>query len=67
MAISLEPFERQFLDLIKARRIEDTTPAEFLDGGCLLCSEEKPHYCHRRLVAEYLKERWENVEIQHIP
>jgi len=24
--------------------------------GCLLCSEDKPHHCHRRLVAEYLKE-----------
>jgi uncharacterized protein (DUF488 family) len=60
-------YERQFLDLMKARRIEENTPAELLDGGCLLCSEEKPHHCHRRLVAEYLKERWDNVEIQHIP
>ncbi len=59
-------YERQFLDLMKARRIEESTPAELLDGGCLLCSEEKPHHCHRRLVAEYLKERWSNVEIQHI-
>jgi uncharacterized protein (DUF488 family) len=60
-------YERQFLDLMKARRIEDNMPAEMLDGGCLLCSEEKPHQCHRRLVAEYLNERWGNVEIQHIP
>lgn len=60
-------YERQFLDLMKARRIEENTPAELLDGGCLLCSEEKPHYCHRRLVAEYLKERWADLEIQHIP
>ncbi|MFZ0760833.1 MAG: DUF488 domain-containing protein [Candidatus Sulfotelmatobacter sp.] len=60
-------YERQFLDLMRSRHVEETTPAETLDGGCLLCSEEKPHHCHRRLVAEYLKERWGTVEIQHIP
>jgi len=59
-------YERQFLDLMGKRRIEETTPREMLDGGCLLCSEEKPRYCHRRLVAEYLKEKWGDVEIQHI-
>ncbi|WP_421659508.1 DUF488 family protein [Leptothermofonsia sp. ETS-13] len=24
----------------------------------MLCSEAKPHHCHRRLVAEYLNDRW---------
>jgi uncharacterized protein (DUF488 family) len=60
-------YERQFLDLMRSRHVEDTTPAETLDDGCLLCSEEKPHHCHRRLVAEYLSEKWGNVQIQHIP
>jgi uncharacterized protein (DUF488 family) len=60
-------FEKDFLDLIQSRAIEETTPRELLDSGCLLCSEEKPHHCHRRLVAEYLAERWGDVEIVHIP
>lgn len=60
-------YERQFLDLMQARHIEDTIPRELVDGGCLLCSEEKPHHCHRRLVAEYLKEKWGDVDINHIP
>ena len=60
-------YESQFLDLMKARRIEETISPEMIDGGCLLCSEEKPHHCHRRLVAEYLKEKWGDVEIEHIP
>ena len=59
-------YERQFLDLMRARHIENTS-REILDGGCLLCSEEKPHHCHRRLVAEYLKEQWGDVQIDHIP
>ncbi|EPE0459056.1 DUF488 family protein [Pseudomonas aeruginosa] len=32
----------------------------------LLCSEDKPHHCHRRLVAEYLAGKWPNVEIVHL-
>jgi uncharacterized protein (DUF488 family) len=60
-------YERLFLDLMKARRIEETVPREIVDGGCLLCSEEKPHHCHRRLVAEYLSEKWGGIEIEHIP
>jgi uncharacterized protein YeaO (DUF488 family) len=60
-------YERQFLKLMEERKIEETIPPEKLDGGCLLCSEEKPHHCHRRLVAEYLRGKWENVEIEHIP
>ena len=60
-------YERQFLDLMRARRIEETVSRDLLDGGCLLCSEETPHHCHRRLVAEYLKEKWDGIEIEHIP
>lgn len=60
-------YERQFLDLMQSRHIEDKAPRDMLDGDCLLCSEEKPDHCHRRLVAEYLKEKWGNVEIEHIP
>ena len=60
-------YERQFLDLIRARRVEETISRDLLDGACLLCSEESPHHCHRRLVAEYFKEKWDGIEIEHIP
>ena len=39
---------------------------EKIDNSCLLCSEDKPHHCHRRLVAEYLAGKWPNVEIVHL-
>ena len=61
-----ELYERRFLDLMRSRQIEKL-PREVLDGGCLLCSEERPDHCHRRLVAEYLKEHWGEIEIEHIP
>lgn len=58
-------YERKFLDLMKERRIENLD-RKTLDGGCMLCSEDKPHHCHRRLVAEYLKAHWDDVEIIHL-
>jgi len=61
-----EPYERRFLDLMAERQVEQSVPPEVLDGACLLCSEEKPQYCHRRLVAEYLKEKWKEVQIEHL-
>jgi uncharacterized protein (DUF488 family) len=60
-----DEYERRFLALMAERHIE-TMVRERLDGGCLLCSEDKPHRCHRRLVAEYLKEKWGDVDIVHL-
>lgn len=59
-------YEKRFLDLIEKRKIEERVPKEVLADGCLLCSEDKPHYCHRRLVADYLRQRWGDVEISHL-
>jgi uncharacterized protein (DUF488 family) len=59
-------YEQRFLSLMKVRRIEETVPREAIADGCLLCSEDKPHHCHRRLVAEYLKQHWGDIEIAHL-
>jgi uncharacterized protein (DUF488 family) len=61
-----EVYERQFLALMKQRKIEEKISPELLDGGCLLCSEPTPHHCHRRLVAEYLQQNWGEVKICHL-
>jgi uncharacterized protein (DUF488 family) len=59
-------YESRVLDLMAQRQVEDTVPHEAVDGACLLCSEDKPHHCHRRLVAEYLNDKWGDVEIVHL-
>jgi len=59
-------YEQGFLELLASRRVEDTVSKEVIDGGCFLCSEATPEHCHRRLVAEYLRGKWEGVEIQHL-
>jgi len=59
-------YEKRFLALMRERRIEAAVPKEVIAQGCLLCSEDKPHHCHRRLVAEYLKQQWGDIEIAHL-
>ena len=59
-------YERKFLALMEMRRVEDKVSKDIINGGCLLCSEPTPEHCHRRLVAEYLKSRWGDLEIVHL-
>jgi len=59
-------YERRFLDLMEERSIEDELSREEIDNSCLLCSEDQPHRCHRRLVAEYLRDRWGELSISHL-
>jgi uncharacterized protein (DUF488 family) len=64
---SWEEYERKFLTLMAIRKVE-----EKLDTGIfavptvLLCSEPTPDHCHRRLVLEYLQQKWSNLTIHHL-
>ncbi|MEV4130306.1 DUF488 domain-containing protein [Nocardia sp. NPDC049707] len=59
-------YENRFLQLMEQRGIEEAVPQELLDNSVLLCSEDKPHHCHRRLVAEYLARYWDGTTIEHL-
>jgi uncharacterized protein (DUF488 family) len=59
-------YEQKFRQLISSRSIETKVSPDVINNACLLCSEAKPHNCHRRLVAEYLKDKWGNVNICHL-
>ena len=61
-----EIFEKNFLALLSARGVEKEIHPELLHEACLLCSEEKPALCHRRLVAEYFRDQWNGVKIVHL-
>ena len=59
-------YEQQFLALMQNRKMAEKLSPDTFHQGCLLCSEDTPERCHRRLVAEYLKDKWENIEIKHL-
>lgn len=62
-----ETYETAFMGLMAERRVEhQLSPAMFKDG-CLLCSEDKPHHCHRRLVCDYLNTKWQGaLKVRHL-
>lgn len=60
-------YEREFLELIADRRIEERIGRElFSVPTVLLCSEPTAEHCHRRLVLEYLESKWGDLEIVHL-
>jgi len=59
-------YEAEFLNLMERRRIDQSVAKDIVDQGCLLCSENKPHHCHRRLVVEYLQNKWGDINTTHL-
>jgi uncharacterized protein (DUF488 family) len=63
-----EDYESRFLHLMEERRVEDKIdPKLFEVPTVLLCSEATAEHCHRRLVLEYLRNKWgNNLVIVHL-
>ncbi|MCY3878829.1 MAG: DUF488 domain-containing protein [Rhodobacteraceae bacterium] len=64
--ITWQNYEERFLHLMRVRRTESTLPRDIIDSGCFLCSEDQPHHCRRRLVAEYPRQHWGKIEVIHL-
>ena len=59
-------YEKEFRSLLSQRKPEENLSRDLFENGCLLCSEDRPDHCHRRLVAEHLAKKWGNLEIVHL-
>ena len=60
-------YQGRFMSLMAERAIEKHLQPEAFQGACLLCSEDKPHHCHRRLICEYLNGKWGGVlKVRHL-
>ena len=65
---SWQDYEEQFLKLMAERQIErrlDRTQFSH-KPTVMLCSERTPEHCHRRLVVNYLREAWNDLEAVHL-
>jgi uncharacterized protein (DUF488 family) len=64
---SWEDYARDFLALMADRKIEDRLDrALFAVRATLLCSEPTAEHCHRRLVTDYLRGKWEDFPVTHL-
>jgi len=65
--IAWEEYETRYVDLLIERAAETAVDRRLFDvPAVLLCSESSPERCHRRLAAEYLVGKWENVKVVHL-
>ena len=61
-------YERAFLALLEQRQVEVALRREDFAAApsVLLCSEATPEHCHRRLVVEYLQQKWGEIDVVHL-
>lgn len=61
-------YEQQFLSLMDQRQIERHLDRDRLESKptVLLCSEYAADHCHRRLVIEYLQQKWPGFVAVHL-
>ena len=59
-------YETKYFTLLAERKIDDKILNTIKDKDCLLCSEDKPDFCHRRLAAEYISRLFGDMEMAHI-
>ena len=60
-------YEPRFRALLAEREVERKLDKKLFAGKpVLLCSEYEPEHCHRRIVAEYLVEKWGRGKIVHL-
>lgn len=64
--LTWDDYEPRYLAGLQAQAVEDSLDRSLFDNAVLLCSEDTPEHCHRRLAAEYLKHHWGDVEIVHL-
>ena len=51
-------YEKEFIELLEKRKIENKLDLNLLQGPTvLLCSEKTADKCHRRLTAEYIQKK----------
>lgn len=64
--ITWNELEKGYLKLLTERNILKNLDYKNYNNTCLLCSEDLPTYCHRRILAEYLKKNNKEIEIVHL-
>lgn len=66
--ITWASYQDSYLKLVETRHCETKFQEVVADNTnvCLLCSEPTADFCHRRLLAEYLSDKLEGVQVKHL-
>ena len=66
--ISVIQFENDYMQLLSDRNALNYFHKQYamMDNICLLCSEDTPEHCHRRILAEMIAGKYPGTIIKHI-
>ncbi|MBS0509554.1 MAG: DUF488 domain-containing protein [Proteobacteria bacterium] len=59
-------YARRYLAELNADAVMRELAGISLDGACLLCAEDSPDQCHRRLAAEWLQQCEPTLRLVHL-
>lgn len=65
-AVSWDIYTERYLAELDPRRVQESLAEFDLDHSCLLCAEDSPAQCHRRLAAEWLQQRHFGLQLIHL-
>jgi uncharacterized protein (DUF488 family) len=65
-ALEWDAYARRYLDELQSDRVMRVIGGLPLDRACLLCAEDSPAQCHRRLAAEWLQQRDPALRVVHL-
>ena len=64
--IDWESYSDEYISLIKSRKVIESLGVEYFSESVLMCSENIPDYCHRRLLTGLLIEQFNELKIIHL-
>ena len=64
--IDWQEYEKQYIQLLEERKILEKIDINEFNDACLLCSENTPEKCHRRLLTDFLSNNFGNVVVIHL-
>lgn len=65
--ITWTDYASEYVSMLERRKVENCLSLVAGGGACLLCSEAKPHHCHRSILADYLnKKSGGAIAVQHL-
>ncbi|MXX80084.1 MAG: DUF488 domain-containing protein [Chloroflexi bacterium] len=64
--ITWDEYAERYLELLAVREVARVLDRALFADALLLCSEDTPERCHRRLAAEHLQRHWGDIEIIYL-
>jgi uncharacterized protein (DUF488 family) len=65
--ITWTDYAAEYLAMLERRKVESSMSLVASGDACLLCSEAKPHHCHRSILADYLNRKsGGTMTVQHL-